>query len=106
MKKLGFLDETIEKLTGKNHSAMYFAGNAVSTSIIGAISGSLVYETIKMLFISKGQSGIVWAEKIEDAATLLGADVSNVFNFGTLLVPFIVCFVCIAGFIIAFWWNR
>ncbi|MBE6595928.1 MAG: MFS transporter, partial [Ruminococcaceae bacterium] len=30
------------KLTGKNHSAMYFAANAVTTSIVGAISGSLV----------------------------------------------------------------
>lgn len=95
-----------EKLTGKNHSAMYFAGNAVSTSIIGAISGSLVYENIKMYFIGKGQTGAVWAEDIDKAATLLGADVSNVFNFGTLLVPFIVCFVCIAGFIIAFWMPK
>ena len=41
------------KLTGRNHSAMYFAGNAVTTSIVGAISGSLVYEYIKNLFISK-----------------------------------------------------
>ena len=31
-----------EKLTKKNHSAMYFAGNAVATSIIGAISSALV----------------------------------------------------------------
>jgi hypothetical protein len=39
-----------EKLTGKNHSAMYFAGNAVTTSIVGAISGNLVYEYIKNIF--------------------------------------------------------
>ena len=36
-----------EKLTHKNHSAMYFAGNALFTSIVSAISGSLVYENIK-----------------------------------------------------------
>ncbi|MBR5797909.1 MAG: MFS transporter, partial [Clostridia bacterium] len=34
------------QLTGKNHSAMYFAANAVTTSIVGAISGSLVYEYV------------------------------------------------------------
>lgn len=95
-----------EKLTGKNHSAMYFAGNAVSTSIVGAISGSLVYENIKMLWLNKGTADVLYAETVYDAATLFGADVSNVFNFGTMLVPFIVCFVCIVGFIIAFWMPK
>ena len=93
-----------EKLTGVNHSAMYFAANAVTTSIVGAISGSLVYENIKMLFISKGASGVVYAASIDDAAKLFGFgnDTTNVFNLGTLLVPFIVCFVCILGVVLAF----
>ena len=90
-----------EKLTGKNHSAMYFAANAVTTSIVGAISGSLVYENIKMLFISKGASGVVYATNTAEAATKFGIDASNVFNLGTLLVPFIVCFVCIVGILLA-----
>jgi hypothetical protein len=51
-----------EKLTKQNHSAMYFAAQAVTTSIIGAIASSLVYENIKMLFISKAKGGVVWAE--------------------------------------------
>ena len=91
-----------EKLTGKNHSAMYFAANAVTTSIVGAISGSLVYENIKMLFISKGASGVVYATNTAEAAAKFGIDASNVFNLGTLLVPFIVCFVCIVGILLAF----
>ena len=91
-----------EKLTGVNHSAMYFAANAVTTSIVGAISGSLVYENIKMLFISKGASGVVYAENIAEAADKFKIDASNVFNLGTLLVPFIVCFVCILGVALAF----
>ena len=91
-----------EKLTGKNHSAMYFAANAVTTSIVGAISGSLVYENIKMLFISKGASGVVYATNTTEAAAKFGIDASNVFNLGTLLVPFIVCFVCIVGILLAF----
>jgi Na+/melibiose symporter-like transporter len=57
-----------QKLTGRNHTAMYFAGNAVTTSIVGAISGSLVYEYIKNLFISKEASGIVWAQSAQSAA--------------------------------------
>lgn len=60
-----------EKLTKKNHSAMYFAGNAVATTIVGALSGSVVYEYIKMLFFSTEKGGIVWAEDFEAAAQLL-----------------------------------
>ncbi len=98
-----------EKLTGKNHSAMYFAGNAVATSIVGAISGSLIYEYIKNVFISKEKFGIVWAaDSAEAYAKLFGTaaassqELTGVYNLGNLLVPFIVCATCIIGFFIAF----
>ncbi len=104
-----------EKLTGRNHSAMYFAGNAVTTSIIGAISGSLIYEYIKNLFVTKEGFRIVWAESkgvlsaSEVAYNKLFGTVgsqeevaSSVFNFGNLVVPFIVCITCVAGFFLAF----
>ena len=92
------------ELTGRNHSAMYFAANAVTFSIVGAISGSLIYEYIKNLFISKSASGIIWAQKAEDAADAFGfgGDVTKVYNLGNLLVPFIVCITCILGYFIAF----
>lgn len=92
------------KLTGKNHSAMYFAANAVVTSIVGAVSGSLVYEYIKNLFISKDASGIVWSQNAVDAANQfgLGGDITKVYNLGNLMVPFVVCITCVLGFIIAF----
>ena len=89
------------ELTGKNHSAMYFAANALTTSIVGAISGSLVYEYIKNLFVSKDLSSVVWAQSAEAAAQGLESDVSQVYNLGNLLVPFIVCITCVAGFFIA-----
>lgn len=88
-----------ETLTKKNHSAMYFAGNAVATSIIGAISGSLVYEYIKMYFFAPG-GGVVWAESLDAAKLLLASD--RVYNLGTTLVPFIVAATCILGFFLAF----
>ncbi len=101
-----------EKLTHKNHSAMYFAGNALFTSIVSAISGSLVYENIKNLFISKKNWKVVWAsgavengeviDAIDIAAKELGSDVSQVFNLGTLLVPFIVAICCVLGLVLAF----
>jgi hypothetical protein len=91
-----------EKLTKKNHSAMYFAANALVTSIVGAISSSLVYENIKMLFISKDAAGVVWAENFADAALKFGVAESSVFNLGTLIIPFIVATVCILGAILAF----
>ena len=100
-----------EKLTGKNHSAMYFAGNAVCTSIVSAISSSLIYESIKNLFICKGVWGVQWATSEivngvtvnakDIAAAAFGADPSNVFNLGTLLVPFIVAACCILGAVLA-----
>lgn len=83
---------------------MYFAGNAVCTSIVSAISGSLIYESIKNLFICKGQWGVQWAtgkDALVNAAAAFGADPSNVFNLGTLLVPFIVAGCCILGAILA-----
>lgn len=91
-----------EKLTKKNHSAMYFAANAVVTSIVGAISGSLIYEFIKMIFFNR-EGTFIWAENYEVAAERFGFgnDISNVFNFGTMLVPFIVAIFCILGAILA-----
>ncbi|MBQ8197449.1 MAG: MFS transporter [Clostridia bacterium] len=100
-----------EQLTKKNHSAMYFAANALFTSIVGAISGSLIYETIKNLFFST-EGGVVWAkgtaeggvitDALTNAATSLGVDPSTVFNLGTTIVPFIVAATCILGVILAF----
>ncbi len=88
-----------ETLTKKNHSAMYFAGNAVATSIAGAISGSLIYEYIKMFFFAPNK-GIVWAKTYEEAQTAFGS--AEVYNLGTMLVPFIVAVTCIIGFLLAF----
>ena len=100
-----------EKLTGKNHSAMYFAGNAVCSSIVSAISGSLIYEYVKNLFICKGTWGVKWVESeivgdkvisaVDMAAQAFGVDVSQVFNLGTILVPFIVAACCILGAVLA-----
>ena len=103
-----------EKLTGKNHSAMYFAGNAVTTSIVGAVSGNLVYEYVKNLFLAKGR-GLVWAEAVGELSapevayrhffgqTGTAEEVaSTVFNFGNLMVPFIVLITCVLGYFLAF----
>ena len=103
-----------EKLTGRNHSAMYFAGNAVVTSVVGAISGGLVYEYIKNIFIAKGH-GLVWAEatgslsasevayeKFFGVAGSAEQVAASVYNFGNLIVPFVVLLACVAGFFFAF----
>ena len=91
-----------QELTGRNHSAMYFAAQAVVTSVVGAIASSLVYENIKMLFISKAAKGVVYAESFDMAAEIFGVSVDQVFNLGTLLVPIIVSITCILGFVFAF----
>lgn len=103
-----------EKLTHKNHSAMYFAAQALTTSIIGAVASSLVYENIKTLFISNQAKGVVYATDVinqetgvitsalTNAANSFGVDAANVFNLGTLLVPIIVSVFCLVGFIFSF----
>ncbi len=95
-----------EKLTKKNHSAMYFAAQAVTSSIVGAAASGLVYENIKMLFIAKGQTGIQIATTgimaREEAAILFGVGKEMVFNLGTLLVPVIVSVFCLIGYILTF----
>ena len=91
-----------EKLTGKNHSAMYFAAQAFTSSIVSAIASSLVYENIKMLFISKSAKGIVRALNVTEAALKFNVQEAEVFNLGVLLVPIIVCVFCIIGFVFTF----
>ena len=91
-----------EKLTGKNHSAMYFAAQAFKSSIVSAIASSLVYENIKMLFISKSAKGIVRALNVTEAALKFNVQEADVFNLGVLLVPIIVCVFCIIGFVFTF----
>ena len=103
-----------ERLTGKNHSAMYFAGNAVATSVVGAISGTLVYEYIKNIYMTK-EFSFAWAtssveayEKLKGPMTGVAPEAYEelaslyVFNLGNLLVPFIVSITCIIGFVLAF----
>jgi len=102
-----------EKLTHKNHSAMFFAAQALTTSVVGAIASSLVYENIKSLFFSTEKSGIIYAidttssdgtivSALTNAANEFGVSASSVYNLGTMLVPVIVSIFCIIGFIFTF----
>ena len=54
-----------------------------------------------MLFINKSTGAIVWAENFEQASLIFGTDIGNVFNFGTLLIPFVVAVFCVLGAILA-----
>ena len=103
-----------EKLTGKNQSAMYFAGQALFTCVIGAVA-SFFYDFIKNFFITKDFSMITKAEavyKVVDgvktktearviAAEQLGVATNQVFCLGTLLVPIVVSICCIVGAVLA-----
>lgn len=71
-----------EEVAGKNHSAMYFAIQALATSIVGAIASSLVYNYLKL-----------WAQNPGEATG---------WKYGVSMVPFIVSVACIAGFFFCF----
>jgi len=91
-----------EKVTGVNHSAMYFAAQAVTTSVVGAIAGGVVYENIKMLFIDKPSGTVVTALNHAEAASAIGVPVEQIHNLGTLIVPIVVSIMCIVGLIVSF----
>lgn len=91
-----------EKLTGQNHASMYFACQVVTTSVVGAVSSGLIWEYIKNLFIAKGAAGVIVAESLAAAAEQFGLPELQVFNLGTILVPFITCLFCLIGFIVCF----
>jgi len=94
--QIGAHQQILEK---KNYSAMFFAIQALITSLVAAVSSGFVYEQIKMLFINKMTNEVISAENIEKAAEQFGVDVSHVFNFGLLLIPFIVTLALLIGLI-------
>ena len=94
-----------EKLTKKNKSAMFFAVQAFTSSVVGAIASFAIYENIKNFFWSTEGKGLVYAVSTDPevkaaqiAADKLGVNVSSVVNLGTFLVPIIVCVFCLLGF--------
>lgn len=97
-----------EKLTKENKSAMYFAVQAFTTSVVGAIASYGIYEVIKNFFFSTSKSGLVIGKASEemtaatDAASKFGVAESTVFNLGTTIVPIVVSIFCIVGFIFSF----
>ena len=102
-----------EKLKKENKSAMFFAVQAFTTSVVGAIASFGVYEIIKNIFFTTDGFRVTWytapeGERItaqvafDRAVEKLGAPASTVFNLGTTLVPFIVCVMCVVGFIFSF----
>ena len=98
-----------EKLKKENKSAMYFAVQAFTTSVVGAVASYGIYEIIKNYFFSTKASGLVYAtstdadvKAIEVAAGKFGVDQSAVFNLGTFLVPIVVCVFCLVGFAFSF----
>ena len=97
-----------EKLTKENKSAMFFAVQAFTTSVVGAIASFGIYEIIKNYFFSTGASGLVTGEATVDktayvdAAEKFGVSADAVFNLGTFIVPIVVCVMCIVGFIFSF----
>lgn len=90
------------QLTNKNHSSMYFAAQALSMSIVGAISSSLIWENIKGLYFSDIVPGVIQASSWADAIEKFGVDKYNVFNLGVTIVPFIVVLFLIIGFGLTF----
>ena len=73
-----------EEVTHKNHAAMYFAVQALATSIVGAIASSLIYNVLK----DWTRDDPVYGEAF--------------WKLGVSVVPFIVAVLCIAGVFVCF----
>ncbi len=76
------------KITGKDHSAMYFAVQSLAASIAAAVSGGLIYEYVKNFQTQKVISGVVIA--------------GEHWKVGVSIVPVIVSVMCIVGFLACF----
>jgi len=76
------------ELTGNNRSASYFAMQALFTSISAAISTGVVYEYIKGL--------------TADRLFGITAPAGDPFKLGLMIVPIIVCVMCMTGWGLAF----
>ena len=74
-----------EEITHKNHSAMYFAVQALTTSIVGAIASSLVYNYLKLWVVDGTSAGHEFQWKC-----------------GVSVGPLIVAVLCIVGFFFCF----
>lgn len=72
-----------EEVTHKNHSAMYFAVQALATSIVGAIASSLVYNYLKIWETPSPYQDFNW-------------------KCGVSICPLIVAVFCIIGFFFCF----
>lgn len=74
-----------EEVTKKNHSAMYFAVQALTTSIVGAIASSLIYNYLKL-----------WTRD--------GTSAGQAYNWkcGVSIAPLIVAVFCLAGFFLCY----
>ncbi|MBQ9107195.1 MAG: MFS transporter [Clostridia bacterium] len=76
------------KLTGKDHSGMYYAIQSLCASAVSAVSTGLVYEYVKNL----------QSPKIIDSVEVVG----ETWKVGVSLVPVIVALMCLLGFFACF----
>ena len=76
------------QVTGKDHTAMYFAVQSLVTSAVAAVSTGLVYEYIKN----------IQTPKVIDGTVISGES----WKLGVFCVPIIVSILCIVGFFACF----
>lgn len=75
------------KVTGKDHTAMYFAIQSLIASIMAAVSTGLVYEQLKNIV----------TPKVIDGVAVAGEE----WKVGASLIPVIVSLACVFGMIMA-----
>ncbi len=75
------------KITGKDHTAMYFAVQNLSTAVVSAIATGLIYEYIKN----------ITSQKIIDGIAVSGEE----WKIGVSLVPAIVSLMCLIGILLS-----
>ena len=78
-----------EEVTHKNHAAMYFAVQALATSVVGAVASSLVYNYLKE-----------WTR--DDLTRTVVEEQAAFWKLGVSVVPLIVAVLCFAGVFVCF----
>ncbi len=76
------------KITGKDHTGMYYAVQSLCSAVVAAVSTGLIYEYVKN----------IQAPKIIDGVEVVG----ETWKVGVSVIPLIVAAMCILGFFACF----
>ncbi|MDR0856179.1 MAG: MFS transporter [Clostridiales bacterium] len=92
-----------QKVLKRNNSAMFFAAQAVATSVIGALATGIVYSAIKGIYKNE-ITGVI--RNLVESVDIEAAQAAGEIPLGGMLVPIIVIAACLAAVGLSFFMPK